>query len=69
MSEDNDAASSGSSAGEGETQLDGTQTQDTGDGGTRDQMVKKMVRLALACEYSRQPIRRGDIGLKGVCLP
>ncbi|KAI9817715.1 MAG: hypothetical protein M1826_001471 [Phylliscum demangeonii] len=28
------------------------------------QMVKKMVRLALACEYARQPIRRADIGLK-----
>jgi melanoma-associated antigen len=24
-------------------------------------MVKKLVRLALACEYNRRPIRRGDI--------
>lgn len=27
-------------------------------------MVKKLVRLALACEYSRLPIRRGDISVK-----
>jgi len=27
-------------------------------------MVKKMVRLALSCEYSRLPIRRGDISTK-----
>lgn len=26
-----------------------------------DQMVKKLVRLALACEYQRKPIRRADI--------
>lgn len=31
-------------------------------------MVKKMVRLALASEYARQPIRRGDVGVKGVCV-
>lgn len=29
-----------------------------------DVMVKKMVRLALASEYSRQPIRRTDISAK-----
>ncbi|KAK5167920.1 hypothetical protein LTR04_006937 [Oleoguttula sp. CCFEE 6159] len=29
-----------------------------------DQMVKNMVRLALACEYARIPIRRADIGAK-----
>ncbi|KAK2757084.1 Altered inheritance of mitochondria protein 18 mitochondrial [Arachnomyces sp. PD_36] len=29
-----------------------------------DAMVKKMVRLALSCEYSRQPIRRKDISTK-----
>ncbi|KAK4548650.1 hypothetical protein LTR36_009561 [Oleoguttula mirabilis] len=29
-----------------------------------DQMVKKLVRLALACEYQRRPIRRGDISEK-----
>ena len=28
------------------------------------QMVKKMVRLALACEYQRRPIRRVDISEK-----
>ena len=27
-------------------------------------MVKKLVRLALACEYQRRPIRRADIGEK-----
>jgi melanoma-associated antigen len=27
-------------------------------------MVKKMIRLALACEYSRVPIRRADISAK-----
>lgn len=26
--------------------------------------VKKLVRLALACEYSRQPVRRNDISQK-----
>ncbi|KAK5682267.1 hypothetical protein LTS10_005393 [Elasticomyces elasticus] len=31
---------------------------DNGTGDNLDQMVKKLVRLALACEYSRQPIRR-----------
>lgn len=29
-----------------------------------DQMVKKLVRLALACEYNRRPIRRADISEK-----
>lgn len=28
-------------------------------------MVKKLVRLALASEYSRIPIRRADISAKG----
>nr|POE88221.1 hypothetical protein CFP56_11450 [Quercus suber] len=31
---------------------------------SEDQMVKKMIRLALACEYHRRPIRRADIGEK-----
>jgi hypothetical protein len=40
-----------------------------GDGGTQadssqDQMVKKLVRLALASEYQRRPIRRADISEK-----
>ncbi|KAI9774382.1 MAG: Altered inheritance of mitochondria protein 18 mitochondrial [Geoglossum simile] len=34
-------------------------------GSTADQLAKKMVRLALACEFSRQPIRRADISAKG----
>ena len=28
--------------------------------------MKKLVRLALACEYARQPIRRTDITAKGL---
>lgn len=40
-----------------------------GDAGTQadsslDQMVKKLVRLALASEYQRRPIRRADISEK-----
>lgn len=35
-------------------------------GGVYDQMVKKLVRLALASEYSRQPVRRNDITAKGL---
>ncbi|KAF2230945.1 MAGE-domain-containing protein, partial [Viridothelium virens] len=37
---------------------------DAGVDATQDQQVKKMVRLALACEYRRSEIRRGDIGEK-----
>lgn len=48
----------GSAFSEPETQ---TQTQ-TATG--VETMVKKLVRLALACEYSRTPIRRGDISVK-----
>lgn len=32
--------------------------------GSLEIMVKKLVRLALACEYSRVPIRRADISAK-----
>lgn len=32
--------------------------------GPQDQMVKKLVRLALACEYNRRPIKRADISEK-----
>lgn len=47
---------------EGDTTLDG----DTQDGvSSSHQMVKKLVRLALASEYARQPIRRTDITAKG----
>lgn len=34
---------------------------DVGDGNSQDQVVKKFVRYALACEYSRQPIARVGI--------
>lgn len=40
-----------------------TQTQTQNASGI-ESMVKKLVRLALACEYSRIPIRRGDISVK-----
>ena len=33
---------------------------------SQDQMVKKLVRLALASEYSRRPIKREDITKKGM---
>lgn len=48
-----------------EESLDGEADGDTQGGGSHDQMVKKLVRLALASEYSRQPIRRTDITAKG----
>jgi len=35
-------------------------------GGETDQLVKKMIRYALACEYSRTPIRRDGIKEKGM---
>ncbi|KAI4208922.1 MAG: hypothetical protein LQ351_008095 [Letrouitia transgressa] len=53
--------SSGNEDWDGEAAVDG-ETQ--GEGSSREQMVKKLVRLALACEYSRQPIRRADITAK-----
>lgn len=31
----------------------------------KDRLVKKFVRLALASEYTRQPLKRGDITSKG----
>jgi melanoma-associated antigen len=40
---------------------DGTETRAPS---STDVMVKKLVRLALASEYSRQPIRRADITTK-----
>ncbi|KAK5132620.1 hypothetical protein LTR08_008819 [Meristemomyces frigidus] len=48
---------------------DVAETAFAGDDGTPsdssvDQMVKKLVRLALACEYQRRPIRRADISEK-----
>ncbi|KAI4205329.1 MAG: hypothetical protein LQ346_001477 [Caloplaca aetnensis] len=54
-------ASSGNEAyDDGATINGGTQ----GAGSSHEQMVKKLVRLALASEYSRQPIRRTDITAK-----
>ncbi|KAL8820418.1 MAG: hypothetical protein Q9191_007523 [Dirinaria sp. TL-2023a] len=44
--------------------IDGFEDEDNG-GSSQEQMVKKLVRLALASEYSRVPIRRGDIAQKG----
>ena len=32
---------------------------------SEDQLIKKLVRYALACEYSRQPIRREGVRDKG----
>ncbi|MCJ1248533.1 Melanoma-associated antigen F1 [Trapelia coarctata] len=37
---------------------------DSNPGRTHDQMVKKLVRLALVSEYARQPLRRTDINAK-----
>jgi hypothetical protein len=37
-------------------------------GETQDQVVKKMVRYALACEYQRLPIKRTGIAEKGTYL-
>ena len=37
---------------------------DAGADSTREELVKKMVRLALACEYQRKPIRRTEISEK-----
>ncbi|KAL8673919.1 MAG: hypothetical protein Q9168_001666 [Polycauliona sp. 1 TL-2023] len=54
-------ASSGDGAYDGGATVDG-ETQ--GAGSSHEQMVKKLVRLALASEYSRQPIRRADITTK-----
>ncbi|MCJ1419159.1 hypothetical protein MMC32_005512, partial [Xylographa parallela] len=54
-------ASSPASA-DGSTQLDGD-THHTA-ASSHEQMVKKLVRLALASEYSRQPLRRADINAK-----
>ncbi|KAI9833054.1 MAG: hypothetical protein M1819_003887 [Sarea resinae] len=47
---------------DGDDYAETTQLQD--DAASRDQMVKKLVRLALASEYARQPIRRADVGTK-----
>ena len=33
---------------------------------SQDQVVKKLVRYALACEYQRMPIKRANIAEKGL---
>lgn len=45
-----------------EAELSDASNQERND--PQDQMVKKLVRLALACEYNRRPIRRTDISEK-----
>lgn len=47
--------------GDGDIPMDGSFADDTAD----DQLVKKLVRYALACEYARLPIRRDGIRDKG----
>jgi hypothetical protein len=43
------------------------QAGDAGGGGVNhEQLVKKFVRYALACEYARQPIRRQEVNTKGL---
>lgn len=44
---------------------DGDVEMDRAADGTGDQLVKKLVRYALACEYARIPIRRDGIRDKG----
>lgn len=38
----------------------------SGSGGDIDQLVKKFVRYALACEYQRIPIRKAAVSEKGL---
>ncbi|KAL8870367.1 MAG: hypothetical protein Q9174_003576, partial [Haloplaca sp. 1 TL-2023] len=54
-----DEAYDDGTAGDGATQ---------GAGSSHEQMVKKLVRLALASEYSRQPVRRADITSKDTVM-
>ncbi|KAH0542879.1 hypothetical protein FGG08_002739 [Glutinoglossum americanum] len=61
--QDDDDKNSDEAALGGDTAADDGATQ--GDSGlTTNQLVKKLVRLALACEFSRQPVRRADISTK-----
>lgn len=53
-----------SDASSAEGEEDGDAIEETQGGSSHSQMVKKLVRLALACEYSRQAIRRTDITAK-----
>ena len=47
---------------DGDVPMDGSFANDNAD----DQLVKKLVRYALACEYARLPIRRDGIREKGL---
>ncbi|KAL8720612.1 MAG: hypothetical protein Q9225_002548 [Loekoesia sp. 1 TL-2023] len=58
------AASDVSSGGEAYDDSTAANGETQGIGSSHEQMVKKLVRLALASEYSRQPIRRSDITTK-----
>lgn len=53
-----------SEASSADDDIDG-EAEDSTQAGNQEQMVKKLVRLALASEYSRLPIRRTDISAKG----
>lgn len=43
----------------------GDEMEVDGDEDSQDQVVKKFVRYALACEYQRMPIKRANITEKG----
>lgn len=45
--------------------MDGAGVDMDGAGDGSEELVKKLVRYALACEYSRMPIRRDGIREKG----
>ncbi|KAI9724651.1 MAG: hypothetical protein M1828_003520 [Chrysothrix sp. TS-e1954] len=42
----------------------GSEDEGAGSSANQQQMIKSLVRLALACEHARLPIRRGDISSK-----
>ena len=48
---------------DGDQRMDGVERDET------SQLIKKLVRYALACEYSRTPIRRDGIKEKGMHAP
>ncbi len=58
---DEDDDGGGEYDGDGDAQMGGLGHRDE-----RSQMVKNLVRYALACEYSRTPIRRDGIRDKGI---
>jgi len=46
--------------------MGGDETMGGGERNPTSELIKKMVRYALACEYSRTPIRRDGIKEKGM---